>query len=206
MLDASNPTTVAWSARMPKIVRMNLLRRYPITCTLMALVLVSALAPLPPLVDAVSGAPPYDADLVRPAAYTLLAPLSDVLDTLTFLSIGRAWAFLLVWAIGLAVWGLGGSVAARRRRGRGAGGPLAARGSRALARRPGVRCLLCHRPQRHLRPVDRPTHPPPAGGRMERVRPARRGARPGQPDRPCRVQPGHARHARPVRRAAPSGG
>src|SRR5947208_6675702 len=74
------PNNVAWSARMPKIVRMNLLRRYPIAFTLMALVIVSALAPLPPLVDAVTGAPPYDVDLVRPATYTLLAPLSDVLD------------------------------------------------------------------------------------------------------------------------------
>src|SRR2546423_12884101 len=91
---------------MPKIVRMNLLRRYPITCTLLALVLLSALAPLPPLVDAVSGAPPYDADLVRPAFYTLLAPLSDVLDALTFLSLGRAWWFLLTWTVALSVWGL----------------------------------------------------------------------------------------------------
>ena len=91
---------------MPKIVRMNLLRRYPIAFTLMALVIVSALAPLPPLVDAVTGAPPYDVDLVRPATYTLLAPLSDVLDALTFLSMGRAWWFLLVWVIGLAVWGV----------------------------------------------------------------------------------------------------
>src|SRR3989440_435777 len=32
------PNNVAWSARMPKIVRMNLLRRYPITFTLLALV------------------------------------------------------------------------------------------------------------------------------------------------------------------------
>ena len=91
---------------MPKIVRMNLLRRYPIAFTLMALVIVSALAPLPPLVDAVTGAPPYDVDLVRPATYTLLAPLLDVLDALTFLSIGRAWWFLVVWVIGLAAWGV----------------------------------------------------------------------------------------------------
>src|SRR5947208_16798475 len=101
MLDASNPTTVAWSARMPKIVRMNLLRRYPITCTLLALVLVSALAPLPPLVDAVSGAPPYDVDLVLPTFYTLLAPLSDVLDALTFLSVARAWGLLPTWMLAL---------------------------------------------------------------------------------------------------------
>src|SRR2546430_6499355 len=146
MLDASNPTTVACSARMPKIVRMNLLRRYPITCTLLALVLVSALAPLPPLVDAVSGVPPYDADLVRPALYTLLAPLSDVLDALTFLSLGRAWAFLLVWVIGLAVWGLWRSGPPRRRVLRATLGPLAVFGL-------GVAAVLLPRPVVRLVPA-----------------------------------------------------
>src|SRR5256714_10189641 len=110
---------------MPKIVRMNPLRRYRIACTRLALVLVSALAPLPPLVDAVSGMPPFDADLVRPVSYTLLAPLSDVLDALTFLSMGRAWWFLLVWIIGLAAWGLSRSDTPRRRLRRAALGPLA---------------------------------------------------------------------------------
>ena len=147
MLDASNPTTVACSARMPKIVRMNLLRRYPITCTLLALLLVSALAPLPPLVDAVSGAVPYDVDLVRPALYTVLAPLSDVLDALTFLSLGRAWAFLLVWVIGLAVWGLSRSGAPRRRLLRATLGPLAVLGL-------GVAAVLLPRPVARLAPAD----------------------------------------------------
>src|SRR5207302_2979313 len=118
------PNNVAWSARMPKIVRMNLLRRYPITCTLLALVLVSALAPLPPLVDAVSGAPPYDVDLVRPAVYTVLAPLSDVLDALTFLSLGRAWWFLLTWIVALTVWGLRRAGTPRQRVLRATLGPL----------------------------------------------------------------------------------
>src|SRR5256886_9328534 len=87
------PNNVAWSARMPKIVRMNLLRRYPITYTLLALLLVSALAPLPPLVDAVSGAVPYDAHLVHPALYPVLAPLSNVLAALPFLSPSRPRTF-----------------------------------------------------------------------------------------------------------------
>jgi hypothetical protein len=91
---------------MPKIVRVNLLRRYPIALALIALVLLSALAQLPPLIDAVSGAPPPDADLVRPALYTLFAPVSDVLDALTFLSLERARAFLLVWVPVIALWGL----------------------------------------------------------------------------------------------------
>jgi len=110
---------------MPKIVRMNLLRRYPITFALLALVIVSALAPLPQLVDAVTGAPPYDVDLVRPTAYTLLAPLSDVLDALTFLSLGRAWWFLLTWMIALTVCGLARSGPPRRRVIRAILGPLA---------------------------------------------------------------------------------
>src|SRR5229473_1958083 len=104
--DASGPRTVALSDLMPKIVRVNLFRRHPIALGLIALVLVSALAPLPALVDAVSGASPPDADLIRPALYTLFAPASDVLDALTFLSLERARAFLLVWVSGIALWGV----------------------------------------------------------------------------------------------------
>ena len=98
--------TVASGTLIPKIVRVNLLRRHPIAFTLIALVLLSALAPLPALVDAVSGAPPADVDLVRPTLYTLLAPVSDVLDALTFLSGERAIAFLVTWVAALALWGL----------------------------------------------------------------------------------------------------
>src|SRR5438093_7532348 len=106
---AANPsdlTTVASSTFIPKIVRMNLLRRHPIALALIALLLLSALGPLPPLVDAVSGAPPADVDLVRPTLYTLLAPVSNVLDALTFLSRERAIAFLVIWVPALALWGL----------------------------------------------------------------------------------------------------
>lgn len=85
---------------------MNLLRRHPIALTLVALLLVSALAPSPPLVDAVSGGPPAEVDLVRPTLYTLLAPVSNVLDALTFLGVERAKAFLVTWVAALALWGL----------------------------------------------------------------------------------------------------
>src|SRR5260370_16584285 len=95
--DASGPSTVAWSDLMPKIVRVNLLRRYPITLGLIALVLVSALAPLPALVDAVSGAPPPDPALVRPALYTGFAPPPPALDPLPFLRLHPPRPFLLVW-------------------------------------------------------------------------------------------------------------
>ncbi len=102
----SRRSVVASSALIPKIVRVNLLRRHPIALALIALVLLSALDPLPPLLDAASGTPAFDADLVRPAMYTVLAPLSDALDALTFLSLERARWFLVFWAGVLVLWGL----------------------------------------------------------------------------------------------------
>ncbi|HKW41841.1 MAG TPA: hypothetical protein VJN39_11385 [Gemmatimonadales bacterium] len=85
---------------------MNLLRRHPIAITLVALVLLSSFTPLPPLVDAVSGASPPDADLVRPTLYTVLAPISNLLDALTFLTVERAKALLFTWMAVLALWTL----------------------------------------------------------------------------------------------------
>ena len=69
------------------------------------LILLSATSALPSVVDVASGAPPLDADLVRSMAYTALAPLSNVLDALTFLTVDRAKALLLVWVPALALWG-----------------------------------------------------------------------------------------------------
>src|SRR2546426_11625503 len=60
-LASDTRSTVALIAVMPKIVRMNLLRRHPIAFVLLALVVVSAIDPLPALVDAATGAPPADA-------------------------------------------------------------------------------------------------------------------------------------------------
>ena len=104
---------------------MTLLRRHLMALTLLALVLLSALQPLPALVDAVTGAPPVDADLVRPTAYTALAPLSNVLDALTFLSLGRARVFLIEWALALAAWGALRRGSLGRRIGRALLGPVA---------------------------------------------------------------------------------
>ena len=84
---------------------MNLLRRHPIAIALVALLLVSAFHPLPPLVDAVTGSPPGDVELVRPWPYVVVAPLSDTLDALTFFSLERARWALAVWALALAAWG-----------------------------------------------------------------------------------------------------
>src|SRR5262249_5392685 len=90
--------------RHARILEVNLLRRYPLTIALIVLVLASAPHPLPPLVDAVTGLP-ADADLVRPVQYVVAAPLSNVLDTLTFLSLDRARALLATCLVVLVLWG-----------------------------------------------------------------------------------------------------
>src|SRR4029077_19467001 len=95
----------------------------------------------------VTGAPLYDADLVRPVSYTVLAPLSDVLDALTFLSVGRAWWFLLAWMAALAACGVLRSGSPRRRLLRAMLGPLAVV---AL----GVAAVLLPRPVAWLAPAD----------------------------------------------------
>src|SRR5438445_194157 len=65
----------------------------------------AAPCPLPSLGDAVPGQPPGDADLLRPFFYVALAPLSNTLDALTFLSLGRAWVLIGTWVVALAAWG-----------------------------------------------------------------------------------------------------
>src|SRR2546425_360150 len=88
-----------------RILRLKLVTRHPIAFALAALVLIAALWPLPSLVDAVTGQPPGDADLLRPFFYVALAPLSNTLDALTFLSLGRAWVLIGTWVVALAAWG-----------------------------------------------------------------------------------------------------
>jgi hypothetical protein len=103
---------------------VNLLRRYPISLALIVLLVWSATTPLPALVDAATGAPVTAADLTRPTSYTVLAPLSDVLDALTFLSLHRAQALLLTWGVALAVIGALRSGTMWRRIRRAVGGPV----------------------------------------------------------------------------------
>ena len=118
---------------------MNLLRRHPIAIALVVLLLATAIHPLPPLVDAVTGLVPGDVTYERPALYVVLAPLSDTLDALTFFSLDRARWALAVWALGLALWGAARPGSARRRVGRAMVGPLAvvfAGGATVLLPRP----------------------------------------------------------------------
>jgi hypothetical protein len=82
-----------------------LLRRHPVAIALVLLLLVTAIHPLSPLVDAVTGSTPGDADLDRPILYVMFAPLSNTLDALTFFSMSRAEWALAVWIPLLAAWG-----------------------------------------------------------------------------------------------------
>jgi hypothetical protein len=84
---------------------VNLLRRHPVAVVLLVLLLVTAIHPLPPLVDAVTGSAPGDADLDRPLLYVVFAPLSDTLDALTFFSLSRAVWALVTWMLALGAWG-----------------------------------------------------------------------------------------------------
>jgi hypothetical protein len=104
---------------------VNLLRRHPIAFALVVLLLATAIHPLPAVVDAVTGSLPGDVEFERPTLYVLLAPLSDTLDALTFLSLPRAWWALAVWSIALAAWGATRPGTPRLRVGRALIGPLA---------------------------------------------------------------------------------
>lgn len=84
---------------------MNLLRRHPVAIVLVVLLLATAIHPLSPLIDAVTGSAPGDVDLDRPILYVMFAPLSNTLDALTFFSLARAVWALVVWMVLLAAWG-----------------------------------------------------------------------------------------------------
>jgi hypothetical protein len=84
---------------------VNLLRRHPVAIGLVILLLVTAIHPLPALVDVVTGSAPGDADLDRPVLYVLFAPLSNTLDALTFFSLARAEWALVAWMLLLGAWG-----------------------------------------------------------------------------------------------------
>jgi len=68
------------------------------------LVLVSAPFAIAPIRDAASLVPVAEATLRRPLGYVLMAPVSDVLDLLTLLSLRQHVALLLTLFLGYAVW------------------------------------------------------------------------------------------------------
>lgn len=105
---------------------VRILSRHPVALLLAGVTLASAAWPVPPLVDAVAGgAAGGDVGLVRPLGYTLLAPLSNTLDALTFLSLERAKALVLTWLVVAAAVGALRSGSWRRRLLRGLTWPLA---------------------------------------------------------------------------------
>jgi hypothetical protein len=90
-------------------------RRHLLAVALGLAVLAAAMSPLPAVMDAVTGAPAGNANLVNPALYLVLAPLSNVLDALTFLSLDRAKALLVTWVVVLALVAVLRRGSARRR-------------------------------------------------------------------------------------------
>lgn len=78
---------------------MGRIRRYLVGVALGTAVLAAAFVPLPALVDAVSGSPATDAELSLPLSYVVTAPVSNLLDALTQLSMDRAVALLIGWLL-----------------------------------------------------------------------------------------------------------
>lgn len=71
---------------------------------LVALVLLSALFSVPPIHDAATFAPISEASLRLPMSYVLIAPVSNVLDTLTLMSLRQHIALLVTVIVAYAVW------------------------------------------------------------------------------------------------------
>jgi hypothetical protein len=89
---------VRWTAPLAR------LRPWWPLITVVVLVLVSAPFAIAPIRDAASLVPVAEATLRRPLGYVLMAPVSDVLDLLTLLSLRQHVALLLTLFIGYAIW------------------------------------------------------------------------------------------------------
>jgi hypothetical protein len=74
------------------------------TLVVVALLALSAAFPLDPLRDAAGGGPITEATLHRPAGYLLLAPISNVLDTVTLLSVRQHVALIVTLVLGWIAW------------------------------------------------------------------------------------------------------
>ena len=140
---------------------MNFLRRHPLAFALTILVVAGAFAPLPAVVDAVTGAPAGDADLSHPALYVVIAPISDLLDAVTFLSLSRAIWFLVCWVAVLA--GLGALLPGTRARRMlravlGVIIPLAVAAAAVLLPRPVPRLVATELPESGLAIIDYHSH------------------------------------------------
>ena len=74
--------------------RTRLIRRYSWPLVITALLVTTAVFSLPPLVSPTSRGVVVSATLRRPVTYYLIAPASNILDTLTLLSPAQYWASL----------------------------------------------------------------------------------------------------------------
>jgi len=68
------------------------------------LVVLAAAFPVAPLHDAATFGPVGEVTLRRPMSYLLLAPVSNVLDTLTLMSVRQHIAIVLTIIVGYAIW------------------------------------------------------------------------------------------------------
>jgi hypothetical protein len=84
---------------------MNAFRRVPLVPTLISLaVIVTSAFPATPIFDAATGGEVIDAFLSRPLGYVILAPLSNVLDTVTLLSAAQHIAVLASGIVLFMLW------------------------------------------------------------------------------------------------------
>ncbi|MFI5256811.1 MAG: PHP domain-containing protein [Gemmatimonadales bacterium] len=100
--DAAPPSRFSLAKRYHRGVVV--LRPYWALLAVVILVLASAPFAIAPVRDAVTLVPIAEATLRRPLSYVLLAPLSDVLDLLTLLSLRQHVALLLTLLLGYAAW------------------------------------------------------------------------------------------------------
>lgn len=79
-------------------------RSHGLPLSLIALLAASALLRRPALQDAVRPGGEVGAELEQPAAYVLTAPLGNLLDTLSLLSLEQHMALLLTGLVGFGIW------------------------------------------------------------------------------------------------------
>ena len=98
--DAASRADSSRSARI-----LERLRALPwATLVIVAMLALSAAFPLDPLRDVAGGGPVTEATLHRPAAYLLLAPISNLLDTVTLLSVRQHVALIVTLVLGWIAW------------------------------------------------------------------------------------------------------
>ena len=99
------PRDVASRADNPVVRRLARFRGLPwVALTVVALLALSAAFARDPLRDAATLLPLPEATLHRPASYLLIAPVSNILDTLTLLSVRQHIALLLTLLLGWTLW------------------------------------------------------------------------------------------------------